>query len=240
MTSVGERLRSNFIWATVFPVFGSCCLLVWLASFVCRGPALDRLIKACCRLVLCLCGIRLRVEGKVHIVPGRQYLVMMNHVNFFDPFVLYAGFPGWARGVEEEGHFRWPVYGPTIRRLGIVPISRTDTLRALASLERSAALIRERPEFSFVVLPEGTRTLNGRLGTFKRGGFRLALETGLEILPIVQVGAFRVNHKGTKLVRPGRVRFVIERPIPTAGFSKETLGDLVGRVRLVFLRYLEG
>jgi 1-acyl-sn-glycerol-3-phosphate acyltransferase len=239
MTGVAERLRSNFIWATAFPVFGMCCLLVWLASFIFRGRTLEELIKAVCRLVLFLCGIRLLIEGRENFVPGRQYIVMMNHVNFFDPFVLYAGFPGLARGVEEERHFHWPVYGPTIRRLGVVPISRTDAARARVSLKKAATIIRRRKNFSFAVLPEGTRTLSGRLGTFKRGGFHLALETGLEILPLVQVGAYRINHKGSKLIRPGRIRFVIERPIFTTGFSKENLNALIDRVRSVFLRHLE-
>ena len=238
MTSVRERLRSNFIWAVAFPVFGLGCIAVWLASFVLRGRALEGTIKGACRLVLLLCGIRLRVEGRRNIVPGRQYLVMMNHVNFFDPLTLYAGFPGWARGVEEESHFRWPVYGPTIRRLGVIPISRTDTPRAMARLKQAASLIREKKSFSFVVLPEGTRALDGRLGVFKSGGFHLAMETGLEILPIVQVGAYRINHKGSKLIRPGRLRYVIEPPVPTAGYTKDNLNVLIDRVRTVFARRL--
>ena len=213
--------------------------MVWLASFVLRGPLLERLIKACCRFVLRLCGIRVRVEGRKNFDPRRQYLVMMNHVNFFDPLVLYAGFPGMARGVEEESHFDWPVYGPTIRRLGVIPISRADTPRALASLERAAVLIRERRDFSFAVLPEGTRTLDGRLGVFKRGGFHLAVQTGLDIFPVIHVGAYRVNHKGTKLIHPGRVKFVIAPAVPVASYTAETVGAFADRVRSVFLKHLE-
>ncbi|MBM3295340.1 MAG: 1-acyl-sn-glycerol-3-phosphate acyltransferase [Candidatus Aminicenantes bacterium] len=238
MTTLGERLRSNAVWGAALPVFAALCLVVWLASFILRGRPLERLIKACCRFVLALCGVRLKIEGGANVDPRRQYIVMMNHVNFFDPLVFYAGFPGMARGVEEESHFRWPVYGPTIRRLGVVPISRTDTPRAIASLERAAVLIRRHRDFSFAVLPEGTRTLNGRLGPFKRGGFHLAVETGLDILPLVQVGANRINHKGTRLIRPGRLRCVIGPAVPVSGFSKENLDGLIDRVRSVFLEHL--
>ena len=238
MTFLPDRLKSNVLWAIALPVFAACCLLVWLASFLLRGAALERTIKACCRLVLFLCGIRLDIEGRENFDPRRQYILMMNHVNFFDPLVLYAGYPGMARGVEEEGHFRWPVYGPTIRRLGVIPISRTDTPRAIASLERAAVLIRRRRDFSFAVFPEGTRTLDGRLGVFKRGGFHLAVETGLDILPLVQVGAYRINHKGTRLIRPGRLRYVIGPAVPVSGFSKENLNGLTDRVRSVFCQSL--
>jgi 1-acyl-sn-glycerol-3-phosphate acyltransferase len=235
MIPILERLRSVFIWAIGFPVFGLCCLAVWSASFLFKGPALERLIKGACRLILSMCGIRVKVEGRENIIPGRQYIVMMNHVNFFDPFVFYAGFPGWARGVEEESHFRWPVYGPTIRRLGAIPISRKDTPRAIASLKRAAELIRRRKDFSIAILPEGTRTRDGKLGKFKRGGFLLALETGLDILPIIQEGAYRINRRGSRLVRPGTVRFIIAPPVPTAGYSRESQAALIENVRAIFL-----
>lgn len=239
MRALFERLRSALIWAFALPVFVAACLAVSLGSFVLSGPPFERLVKGACRLVLFCCGIRLELAGAANLVPGRAYLVMMNHVNFFDPFVFYAGFPGFARGVEEESHFRWPVYGPTIRRLGLIPISRKDTARAIESLKRAAAWIRSRPGFSFVVLPEGTRTRDGRLGPFKRGGFLLAMEAGLEILPFVQTGAERINRKGSRLIRPGRVRITIEPAIPTAGYTKESVGGLVERVRSVFLLRLE-
>jgi 1-acyl-sn-glycerol-3-phosphate acyltransferase len=238
MIRIFEHLRSLLIWIFGLPVFAVSCLAVWLASFFRRGPGFERLIKSACRFVLFMCGIRLRVEGRENCVPGRPYIVMMNHVNFFDPFVLYAGFPGWARGVEEESHFRWPIYGPTIRRIGAIPISRTSTPRAMASLAKAAELIRREKDFSFVVLPEGTRTRDGKLGKFKRGGFLLALETGLDILPIIQIGASRINRRGSRLIRPGKVRFVIAPAVPTAGTTKETQAALIERVRAVFLREL--
>jgi 1-acyl-sn-glycerol-3-phosphate acyltransferase len=239
MTTALVRLRSLLIWAVAFPVFIMACIVVWLGSFFLSGPPLERLIKRACWLVLFCCGIRLDVAGAENLLPGRQYIVMMNHVNFFDPFVLYAGFPGFARGVEEEGHFRWPVYGATIRRLGVIPITRKNTARAVASLKRAAQWIRTRPGFSFVVLPEGTRTRDGRVGAFKRGGFLLAIEAGLEILPVVQSGAEKINRKGSRLIRPGRVGLTVEPPVPTAGYAKETVGDLIDRVRSVFVRRLE-
>ena len=239
MTTFNERLRSVLIWAVGFPVFIGACLAVWLGSFFLSGPPLERLIKGACRLILLVCGIHIRIHGAENLVPGRQYIVMMNHVNIFDPFVFYAGFPGFARGVEEESHFRWPVYGGTIRRLGIIPISRKDTARAIESLRRAAQWVRSRPGFSFAVLPEGTRTRDGRLGPFKRGGFLLALETGLDILPLVQSGADKINRKGSRLIRPGRVEVMIEPAVLTSGFARESVGVLVDCVRSVFQGRLE-
>lgn len=238
MRQLGDRLRSFLIWLVALPLFLYGCVLVWLGSFVLRGRGLENLIKAGCRLVLFVCGIRVRVTGTENLVHGRQYVLMMNHVNIFDPLVFYAAFPGIARGVEEESHFRWPVYGGTIRRIGMFPISRKNTQRAIESLGRAAAWIRRRPDFSFAVLPEGTRTRDGKLGVFKRGGFLLALETKLDILPLVQRGAYKINHKGSLLIRPGRVDMTIEPAVATAGTVRGNVDELIERVRGVFLRRL--
>ena len=235
MRTIFERLRSLLIWTVALPVFVIACIIVWLGSYVVRGRALEFLIKSGCRTVLFVCGIRLRVRGRENVVPGRQYVVMMNHVNIFDPFVFYAAFPGLARGAEEESHFRWPVYGGTIRRIGMFPIDRKNSERAVESLRRAAVWVRERPGFSFGILPEGTRSVDGTLGAFKRGGFLMALETGLDILPMVQSGAYRVNHKGSLLIRPGRLEITVEPAVPTAGYAKENIGELIDRVRRVFL-----
>lgn len=238
MSKLSDRLLSFLIWTVTLPVFLLACILVWLGSFIFRGRALEGLIKAGCRVVLTVCGVRVRTSGRENLLPGRQYVLMMNHVNFFDPLVFYAAFPGLARGVEEESHFRWPVYGGTIRRIGMFPISRKDTQRAIETLRRAAAWVRSRPDFSFAVLPEGTRTRDGHIGPFKRGGFLLAVETGLDILPIVQSGAYRIARKGSLLIRPGRVELAIQPAVSTTGYTKENVGELVEHVRGIFLRRL--
>lgn len=235
MKELLARLRSYLVWALTLPVFLAACLAILAATFLLRGRALEAVIKGGCRAVLATAGVRLRVRGRENIVPGRAYIAMMNHVNFFDPLVIQAVFPGPMRGAEEESHFRWPVYGATLRRMGMFPIDRRNTARAVETLRRAAAWVRERPGTSFGIMPEGTRTLDGRLSPFKRGGFLMAVETGLDILPIVQRGAFEVARKGSLTIRPGRVEVTIEAPIATAGATKETAGELVERVRRVFL-----
>lgn len=240
MKKAGERLLSLLIWTAALPVFVAGCVSVWLCSFLLRGRALENLIKASCRAVIGVCGIRLRVSGVKNFVPGRQYIVMMNHVNFFDPLVFYAAFPGIARGVEEESHFRWPVYGGAIRRIGMFPISRSNTQRAVESLRRAARWIRSRPEFSLAILPEGTRSRDGLLSPFKRGGFLLAIDTRLDILPLVQTGAFKIARKGSLLIRPGRIDMAIAPAVPTAGYTRENAGELIERVRKAFESRLAG
>jgi len=235
MTELFDRWLSAAIWLVTLPVFVGACLAIWLGSFVVRGRALEALIKGGCRAVLVAAGVRVRVSGRGNMVPGRHYVAMMNHVNFFDPLVFQVAFPPALRGAEEESHFRWPVYGATLRRMGMFPLSRKDSARAVETLRRAAAWVRERPDVSFGIMPEGTRTLDGRLGPFKRGGFLMAIETGADILPVVQSGAFEIARKGSLLIRPGRVDVTIEPAVPTIGYDRDRVDELIGRVRRVFL-----
>ena len=234
-----DNIRSTLIWCIALPFFVVSCVLILVVSLFTRGPKFDSFIKLCCRTVLFCCGIRVKVRGRENFDPARQYVLMMNHINFFDPFVFYAGFPGRARGIEEQKHFHWPVYGPVIRRIGQIPIDRHNSRKARESLNQAAALMRARSDISFLVMPEGTRTLDGRLRSFKRGGFVLAIESGLDILPIIQKGAFHINRKSSRLVRPGRIEYIIEKPVPIAGFIKEHHDELVEQVRARMLAYVE-
>jgi 1-acyl-sn-glycerol-3-phosphate acyltransferase len=231
--------RSLLIWAvgwTWFSLGGLCLLGIGLFR---AGGFFESWLKGLCRSLVWICGLRITVSGRENFQAGRQYLLMLNHVNILDAFVFYSSFPGWARGIEEESHFNWPVYGWVIRRMGQVPVSRTSGIKAMESLRRAAELIRARRDFSFMVLPEGTRTRDGKLGPFKKGGFLLAAETGLDILPLVQKGAFAVNRRGSLLLRPGCIEFVIEKPVSTQGFSRETVRELMDQVRSVYLRHVE-
>lgn len=238
MKRIFESARSVLIWAVALPVLAGFCLIIVLLSLVHRGRGVDFLMKAASRSVLACCGVRVRLMGAAYVAPGTQYVLMMNHVNLLDPFVFIGHYPGLARGIEEESHFRWPFYGWMLHRIGQVPISRKDPAKARESLARAAAMVRERPQYSILILPEGTRTRDGNLGPFKRGGFHLALETGLDILPLVQTGSYRVNRKGSLLVRPGKVDLTVLPPIPIAGCSRDTVGELADRTRSVFLAAL--
>jgi 1-acyl-sn-glycerol-3-phosphate acyltransferase len=106
-------------------------------------------------------------------------------------------------------------------------------------MEKAGRLIREKKEFSVAVLPEGTRTKTGKLGPFKKGGFLIAVEAGLDILPIVQLGADKIKKRINWIIRPGKIRVIIEKPIPTSDYNKENIKDLMEKTRNVFLQYVE-
>jgi 1-acyl-sn-glycerol-3-phosphate acyltransferase len=239
MKKTKEYILSASAWLFGLLAFISGSFILLVIGIFHTGNVFERTIKILCRWVLFCAGIKLKVTGFENIDLQKQYIIMMNHINIMDGFVFYAKYPGKARGIEEESHFKWPLYGWVIRRMGQFPVNRKSLQKAMETLKKAAELIRNKKEFSVAVLPEGTRTITGKLGKFKKGGFFLALEVGLDILPIIQMGSFNFKRKGCWMMRPGKVEVVYEKPIATSGYSKENITDLIQKTRNLFLKYID-
>jgi len=239
LKNVKDTLVALFFYTT-----GGTCFILWaltiiLISVFHTGALFEWALKTMSKTVLFCCGIRVSSEGAENIDPTKQYVVMMNHVNIFDPFVAYSRYPGKGRGVEEESHFKMPLYGWLVKRIGMIPINRKSGIKAMNGLRKAADLIRQRKDFSVAILPEGTRTRSGKLGNFKKGGFLLAMEAGLEIVPMIQVGAYEIKQQPNWKIRPGKIRFIIEKPISTREYTKDSVELLIKKTRDVFLEYLD-
>lgn len=215
-------------------------ILILLVGIFTTGWLFEKVIKIFSRLITILAFVRVKVEGvEENLFPGGKYILMLNHVNIFDGFVFNGSFPGKLRGIEEESHMKWPVYGPLMKRIGMIPINRKNARKALESLKRSAELLIEQKNLSIGVMPEGTRTITGELGKFKKGGFLLAIESGLDIIPVIQTGSYKIKQKTKWMIRPGRVKIRYEKAISTKGFTRENVNELMDKVRNVMLKYLE-
>ena len=130
---------------------------------------------------------KLSVTGQDHI-PAEPCIVMSNHQSLSDIPVLFAALPARVRlrMIAKAELFKVPIWGRAMRLAGFIPIVRTDRAQAVASLEEAGRDIRSG---TFVWLaPEGTRSKTGALGPLKKGGFVLAQQTGLPILPVVLRG----------------------------------------------------
>ncbi|MCK4763631.1 MAG: 1-acyl-sn-glycerol-3-phosphate acyltransferase [Candidatus Aminicenantes bacterium] len=225
-----------FFGVTTF-ILGSFFILI--TGIFHTGRVFEWMVKSMCRTLVFCVGIRQKTTGLENVDPQKQYILMMNHVNMLDPFLFYTRYPGKVRSVEEESHFKWPLYGWVIRRLGQLPINRKNARRALENLKEAVRQLHKKKDLSIIILPEGTRTKTGKLGEFKKGAFLLAIESGLDILPIIQLGCYKFKRKGSWIIRPGKVELIFEKPIPTTGYSRKTIADLMQKTRELFLGYVD-
>jgi 1-acyl-sn-glycerol-3-phosphate acyltransferase len=164
------------------------------------------------------------------VYPDDQpYIFMANHASFIDMFVLAAIMKGKFTGVMAEEQMKYFLWRMITQRFQAIPIRRRDRESALASIK--IAEDRLQRGYQVGILPEGTRTLDGKMGPLKKGGFHMALNTGAPILPIGIEGAFRFKPKTTWILRPGPVTVRIGKPITADHYQKLSLEEAMEEVR---------
>jgi 1-acyl-sn-glycerol-3-phosphate acyltransferase len=182
------------------------------------------------RLGFVLAGIRLVLEGEANMTPGAVYA--SNHSsNVEAPAVFLAlrrYFPH-VRVLYKAELRKLPVLVWVFDAAGFVPLERANRGQSWPAVDRAAeALSRGN---SFFIFPEGTRSRTGELLPFKKGGFVMALEAQVPIVPVAVSGARAAMRKGSAIVRPVHVSVRIGRPIPTAGLGLADRDELIARVR---------
>jgi 1-acyl-sn-glycerol-3-phosphate acyltransferase len=176
-------------------------------------------------------NVKLTCEGLQHVEPGRSYIVMANHRSMYDIPVLHylLGRGRDLRWIGKQEVQQVPVFGWAYRISRHVAIDRRNRHAAIEALRDAAA--ESRAGVSFVIMPEGTRSTTGELLPFKKGGFHLALDTRLPILPVAIVGSDKLMRKGSWHILPGAIHVSVRPVIETRDLDREDIEGLSNRVR---------
>ena len=224
-------LRSGFLWILSWLHFLIAVPVLIALAVVLDPRKHDWLQRALCRRIAFFSGARIEKKFDPHFNAQRTSFFMVNHVNLFDPFLLYCAIPQLVRGWELESHFNIPIYGWLMKRFGNVPVPVT---RAPKDLKRLWRMTKEALDggTSLIIFPEAKRTRDGHLNEFEDGGFRLAMQMGTPIVPVSLVGSFKHLRTGQWLLTPTKVTVHIHDTIETEGLGKEDVPALKERVRV--------
>jgi 1-acyl-sn-glycerol-3-phosphate acyltransferase len=181
------------------------------------------------RLILRTTGVRVRARGLERLDPHASYVLASNHQSIYDIPVLFDTLPLQLRIVAKASLGHFPFLGWHLRRSGHLLVQRENPGAGI--FERMKRLIGD--QVSLIVFPEGTRSRDGRLARFKGGPFRIAVDSGLPIVPVSVSGTRHVMLKGRLMTCPGEVDLTVHEPIPTAGLAGADVRSLAGRVRAV-------
>ncbi len=209
-----------------FFVFSFCIL--FLCLFTLPKPVTFKIARLLFSILIKIMGIRLKIVGRDHIDPDHTYLIMGNHQSLFDLFVIPSAIPLCFTGIEASYHFSIPFWGFLIKKWGVIPIDRNHLKNAMESLDMAKKTLSS--GLSIAVLPEGHRTLTGKIGPFKKGPFHLAKNARADILPFGINGLYNYNRKGALLLAPGTVEVTIGKPLLYEDYkecSVEQLKDMV-------------
>ncbi len=212
-----------------------CMLAGWRDAIVAVGQWAMRVGRRVLGIEVEVSG--LDVSGRDRLDPRTPCIYMPNHLSFLDGPLLEMLIPGAARVVLKKPVLRIPIVGMAMRFVGFVPVDRKGEEGGKKSIAKAAAMMRDRG-YSFLIFPEGTRSRDGKLQRFRRGGFFLALETGAPIVPVAIRGTFELMPKGQLYARRGKVRVEFLQPVPVTGFSRETMDKLMETVRTAIVTSL--
>jgi len=224
------RTAFVIVWTVVSTVIFSFGAI--LASLIDgTGDLSHRVARAWARSILFAAGVKVVVQNPENIDAGRSCIYMSNHQSNFDIPVLLAYLPVQFRWLAKAELFRIPVFGFAMRRVGYISIDRSDRKAAIQSLRSAADIIRG--GVSVLIFPEGTRSLDGNIRPFKSGGFILAIDSGVPIVPVVVHGTWPIMPKDRLRIRPGDVVLEIEKPVQTSDYTRNRKADLLEKVRQI-------
>jgi len=186
--------------------------------------------------VLTLNGVKLNVRGEENLTAQRPAVFLFNHRNNFDIFIVAALVKDNWTGVAKKELETNPLVGPLGKLMDAAFIDRADTASAVAGLKPIEEAARK--GLSIVVAPEGTRLDTQSVGPFKKGAFRIAMATGLPVVPIVIRNSESVAGRNSSTLHPGTVDVAVLPPVSTADWTVENLRERIEEIRASYVDLL--
>ncbi len=190
----------------------------------------DWINRAFFRNILRLAGVRFEVRRAPGFDPSPTSIFICNHVNIFDPFVIYSAIPQFVRGFELESHFKLPLYGWMMGWFGNVAVPDAPTRESLEIMTKRAKAALD-SGISLIAFAEGSRTRDGHVQEFKKGIFSLAQKFGVPVVPMSIVGSYQFFQTGNWTLFPGKITVYLHDTIDTSKIPRGELDALRRRVQ---------
>jgi len=173
--------------------------------------------------------VKVRVEGMDQLNGSGPYIFMSNHQGYYDIFTLLSHLPYQFKWLAKKELFSVPILGWTMAAVGYVSIDRGGTRDTVRAMDEAAQKIRD--GMSVVIFPEGSRSPDGSIQPFKKGGFTLAIKSKVPIVPIAISGSRDIMPKDRLTVTAGEIRVLVGPPIETQDYSLKDRESLMKKVR---------
>lgn len=203
-------------WLMAFPVLLLTTIVISVLTTI-LSPILPNSnisyfpARAWGRMMCWLLFIKVKISGLENLKKDQSYVFVCNHQNIYDIFVVYGWLPLFFKWLMKAELRKLPFLGKACEAAGHIFVNRANARESHKSLE--VARKRLQNGVSMVVFPEGTRSIDGKIGKFKRGAYQIASELNLPIVPMTLNGAYERLPKGAFLVEPGVIELIIHAPI---------------------------
>jgi len=183
------------------------------------------IVKAWAASILKASGVKLIIEGIENINLEKSYVYMANHIGAFDILVLVKAIPQTARFIAKKELFKIPLLAQGMRMSGMLEIDRGNSDKARQTLKKAIKTIQD--GCSVIIFPEGTRSIDGKLQNFKKGGFILSIDGKIPIIPTVIMGTQYIFPKGSKWLKSGTAKVKFLNEVEVKNYNYESRNALV-------------
>ncbi len=231
-------LRS--LWVIAFAILHTLfCSIAAIATGIFNpySKLVDNIIRFWAKGILKVAGVKVIVHGQEKIRPAQPYIFISNHQGAFDILAGIVAIPVTMRFIAKKELFRIPIFAQGMRTVGMIPIDRGNSEAARQSLEEAIETLKN--GVSVLIFPEGTRSLDGNIKPFKKGGFVLALKSGLPIMPMVFTGSLNILRKKSIKVHRGTIHVYFLDEIDVSQYSFKQRNELVQQVRQQIVNFYE-
>ena len=223
----------RFLYLNAFILLFSVIMCIWGICISLLGAKKISVHRYCAvpwaKTILFMCGVRLNVKGSENIKNDTPYIFVSNHQSYFDIFALLAGLPVDFKFILKQELMRIPFLGATMKRAGYISIDRGDAKQAIKQMNMAAEEIKSGA--SVLIFPEGSRSRDGLVKPFKKGGFHLAIKSGCDLVPLSIIRSRDIVLKGSLRINKGTIGLNIGSPISVKDCSKKDLKELIKRTR---------
>lgn len=232
------RIRTLFIivWTVLLTIFFGILAIV-VSFFSRKGNMSHKVARVWAKAILSAGRIKVSVKGLSNIDSSGPYIYMCNHQSNFDIPVLLAYLSVQFRWLAKAELFKIPIFGQGMRGAGYISIDRSNRKSAMESLNKAARIIKN--GVSVMIFPEGTRSDDGNIRSFKKGGFILAVDAGVPVVPVIIHGTWPIMPKNQLLIKPGEVLLEIQKPVETKAYTRKSKDDLLEKIRTIICESFE-
>jgi 1-acyl-sn-glycerol-3-phosphate acyltransferase len=223
-------IRTIFVWSSIVIatlVLGFFAFITY--PFDRKGRVVHQYARLWGKVALLANRVKVRIEGMENLDEKGPYIFMSNHQGSYDIFALLGHLPYQFKWLAKKELFSIPFFGWTMAAAGYISIDREGTRETVEAMNVAAQKIRE--GMSVVIFPEGSRSPDGSIQPFKKGGFTLAIKAKVPIVPLAISGSRDIMPKDKLTTVAGEIRMFVDHPIKTQHCSSKDRELLMKQVR---------